>query len=84
MAARNPGRCSNGRIPGGMLHQLVQLEPEALVVWEAALQQRQLSARAGARLLRVAQTICDLAEESRIGAAALAEALTYRSFDQLH
>jgi magnesium chelatase family protein len=84
MAARNPGGCSNGRIPGGMLHQLVQLEPEALMVWEAALQQRQLSARAGARLLRVAQTICDLTGESRIGAAALAEALTYRSFDQLH
>ena len=84
MAGRNPAGCSNGRIPGGILHQVVQLEPQALLVWEGALKQRQLSARAGARLLRVAQTISDLGAQSQISAAAIAEALTYRSFDQLH
>ena len=84
MAGRNPAGCSNGRIPGGVLHQVVQLEPQALLVWEGALRQRQLSARAGARLLRVAQTISDLGAQSQISAAAIAEALTYRSFDQLH
>ena len=82
MAARNPGGCSNSHIPGGHLQQVVRLEPDALAVWEGALQHRQLSARAGERLLRVAQTISDLGDESRISAGAIAEALTYRSFDQ--
>jgi magnesium chelatase family protein len=82
MADRNPSGCTNSRIPGGQLEQVVQLDSEAFSTWEAALQQRQLSARAGARLLRVAQTITDLAGEDRINAEAIAEALTYRSFDQ--
>jgi magnesium chelatase family protein len=82
MEARNPAGCSNGHIPGGQLQQVLQLEPDALAVWEGALQHRQLSARAGERLLRVAQTISDLGDEPRISAGAIAEALTYRSFDQ--
>ena len=82
MTARNPGGCCNSRIAGGQLQQVLQLEGEALAVWEAAIKHRQLSARAGARLLRVAQTIADLNEQSKIGALAIAEALTYRSFDQ--
>ena len=84
MAGSNPAGCSNGRIPSGILHQVVQLEPQALLVWEGALKQRQLSARAGARLLRVAQTISDLGAQSQISAASIAEALTYRSFYQMH
>ena len=82
MAARNPGGCCNSLIAGGQLQQVLQLEGEALAVWEAAIKHRQLSARAGARLLRVAQTIADLNEQTKIGAIAIAEALTYRSFDQ--
>jgi magnesium chelatase family protein len=82
MTARNPGGCCNSRISGGQLQQVLQLEAEALAVWEAAIKHRQLSARAGARLLRVAQTIADLNEQTKIGALAIAEALTYRSFDQ--
>ena len=82
MAARNPAGCSNSQIPGGHLQQVVRLAPDALAVWEGALQHRQLSARAGERLLRVAQTISDLGDESGISAGAIAEALTYRSFDQ--
>ena len=82
MTARNPGGCCNSRIAGGQLQQVLQLEGEALAVWEAAIKHRQLSARAGARLLRVAQTIADLNDQTKIGAMAIAEALTYRSFDQ--
>lgn len=82
MASRNPMGCTNSRIPGGQLERVVQLDSQALNIWEAALQQRQLSARAGARLLRVAQTITDLSDQDRISAEAIAEALTYRSFDQ--
>ena len=82
MTARNPGGCCNSRIAGGLLQQVLQLEGEALAVWEAAIKHRQLSARAGARLLRVAQTIADLNDQAKISAMAIAEALTYRSFDQ--
>ncbi|MEB3209569.1 MAG: YifB family Mg chelatase-like AAA ATPase [Synechococcus sp.] len=95
MAARNPEGCSNARTPGGQLHRLVQLTDGALMLWQGALEQRQLSARAGARLLRVAQTISDLdaardaaasdgmEPASKVSGSAIAEALTYRSFDQL-
>ncbi|MDA0717290.1 MAG: YifB family Mg chelatase-like AAA ATPase [Cyanobacteria bacterium] len=82
MAARNPGGCCNSLIPGGQLQRMLRLEGEALDLWEASIQHRQLSARAGARLLRVAQTIADLNDQKSIGATAIAEALTYRSFDQ--
>ena len=47
-----------------------------------ALQQRALSARAGERVLRMARTIADLAGETRVDSQAIAEALTYRSFDR--
>jgi hypothetical protein len=55
----------------------------ALALWERAISQRHLSARSGARLLRVARTISDLEQQERVGPAAVAEALTYRSFDGL-
>ena len=81
MARRNPGRCANGRLPAGLLASTLDLEPGALVLWERAIEQRQLSARSGARILRVARTISDLEDRPTLGTAAIAEALTFRSFD---
>jgi len=81
MALRNPGRCANGRLPAGVLPSTLDLEPGALAVWERAIEQRQLSARSGARILRVARTISDLEQRTTLGPAAIAEALTFRSFD---
>ena len=83
MAARNPQGCSNGALSSGSLRNRLKLLPEALNLWEQAIQQRQLSARAGDRLLRVAQTISDLDGTDTITPSAIAEALTFRSFDQL-
>jgi len=113
MAQRNPGGWSNGQLSSAQLRSVVSLTPEALSLWEGALQQRHLSARAGERVLRVAQTISDLNAPDTIGSgeapkgtirsganrpqamgcqgmrrqaikpSAIAEALTYRSFDQL-
>ena len=83
MAGRNPKGCSNGELGSACLRKQLNLTAEALDLWEQALQQRQLSARAGDRLLRVAQTICDLDGTDTIGPSAIAEALTFRSFDQL-
>lgn len=83
MARRNPGGLSNGRLPTTELRPVLQLEANALELWEAALRQRRLTARGGERLLRVARTIADLQGDDTIAAAAVAEALTYRSFDGL-
>ncbi len=83
MARRNPGRLSNGRLPAHRLPQVLQLEDSALDLWEGALAHRRLTARGGERVLRVAQTICDLEARQRISAAAVAEALTFRSFEGL-
>jgi magnesium chelatase family protein len=81
MAARNLDGCGNGRLPAGSLAGVLNLEPGALALWERAIGQRNLSARAGGRLLRVARTISDLAGQERVGPEAVAEALTFRSFD---
>jgi magnesium chelatase family protein len=83
MVGRNPKGCSNGQLSSASLRHQLALTAEALNLWEQALQQRQLSARAGDRLLRVAQTISDLDGTDTIGPSAIAEALTFRSFDQL-
>jgi magnesium chelatase family protein len=61
---------------------VLELEPAALQLWEGAVGQRRLSARAAERLLRVALTIADLDNERLVGHGAIAEALSYRSFDQ--
>jgi len=82
-AARNPGGCGNAELPAASLAQALQLDAVALALWERAISQRHLSARSGARLLRVARTISDLEQQERVGPAAVAEALTYRSFDGL-
>lgn len=83
MAQRNPGGLSNGRLPAHQLPRVLQLEDSALNLWEAALARRRLTARGGERVLRVAQTICDLEARQQISAAAVAEALTFRSFEGL-
>lgn len=83
MAGRNPGGISNARLGGAELEEVLALEPQALKLWEQALSQRRLTARGGERLLRVARTISDLDDEPSVGPAAVAEALTYRSFDGL-
>jgi magnesium chelatase family protein len=82
-AARNPGGCANAELPAASLAQALRLDAAALALWEQAIRQRHLSARSGARLLRVARTISDLEQQERVGPAAVAEALTYRSFDGL-
>jgi magnesium chelatase family protein len=81
MAARNPHRCSNGALAGEQLVHTAQLTGEAATLWQQAIERRQLSARAGLRLLRVARTIADLAGETCTGPHAIVEALSYRSFD---
>lgn len=82
MASRNPSGRPNGELPMEALRPALQLEAEALNLWERALERRRLTARGGQRVLRVARTISDLEGMERVNAAAVAEALTFRSFDQ--
>ncbi|QVL54320.1 MAG: YifB family Mg chelatase-like AAA ATPase [Cyanobium sp. M30B3] len=82
MARRNPGGMGNARLPVADLRRLAQPNGEALRFWRQVLAQRQISARGGEQLLRVARTICDLSGEHEITAEAVAEALLYRSMDR--
>ena len=82
MAERNPRGCANSRLSSRDLAECGHFEAEALELWRGALQQRALSARAGERVLRMARTIADLAGETSVDSQAIAEALTYRSFDR--
>ncbi len=59
------------------------LSPDARRLLEAAIDRFALSARAYTRVLRVARTIADLEGASLIRAEHLAEALQYRSIDDL-
>ena len=43
------------------------------------MDQANLSARAYHKIMRVSRTIADLADDNRVGRAALAEALAYRA-----
>lgn len=81
MARRNPGGCGNSQLPSAGLAAVLQLEPQAISLWEQAIERRQLSARSGGRILRVARTIADLAALEKVGPGAIAEALSFRSFD---
>jgi magnesium chelatase family protein len=81
MHQRNPGGLSNQQLSAPQLRRHGAIAPEALELWEQAVDRRRLSARAGHRLLRVARTIADLAAQREVDAGAIAEALTYRSFD---
>jgi magnesium chelatase family protein len=83
MGRRNPGGAANAALPAEAMAGVLEIEAGAARLWEAALEQRHLSARAALRLLRVARTIADLNGSRRVAQEAIAEALTYRSFDLL-
>jgi magnesium chelatase family protein len=62
------------------VHCRIAGAPRALL--EQAIDRLGLSARAYNRILKIARTVADLAGESAIGAAHIAEAIQYRSLDR--
>ena len=72
------GVATNAEIPIGALAEAVAATPEARALLAKAVERLALSARAAHRVLRVSRTVADLADESRVGPAALAEAVDLR------
>ncbi len=69
---------TNAEISDAALDEVVDATTEARALLGRAVEKLRLSARGARRLLRVARTIADLADERRVEAAAMAEALGYR------
>ena len=80
MIQRNPPGTNNHKLSARDLRERAQLSEDALSLWEQVMAVRALSARSGQQLLGVARTIADLNGDAEVGTAAVAEALTSRSF----
>lgn len=78
---RTSGLATNAELSSERLRKDVTLEQEARVLLRHAVDRYRLSARAYFRLLKVAQTIADLAKMETVAVEHVAEALLYR-YDQ--
>jgi magnesium chelatase family protein len=72
----------NAGMDGKILRRFAPLSGPCSRMLEAAMKHFGFSARAWGKILRVARTIGDLAEEEAITEAALAEAIQYRSLER--
>lgn len=71
----------NAAMPTGALRAACAPDDPARTLAREAIDRAGYSARAVTRALRVARTIADLADEARVGADALAEALQHRAYE---
>jgi magnesium chelatase family protein len=69
---------TNAEIPDSTVDEAVAATPEARALLGRAVERYGLSARSARRLMKVARTIADLADEKATGTPAMAEALVYR------
>ncbi|NDV19934.1 YifB family Mg chelatase-like AAA ATPase [Pseudodesulfovibrio sp. JC047] len=72
----------NASLEGGALEKFCELTEVEHGFLKQAVESLGLSARAYTRILRIARTIADLADESAIGVDHLAEAVNYRGMDR--
>ena len=76
------GVAVNAHVPGREVRRVCRIDARGRRLLEAASDRLGLSARAYTRILRVARTIADLADEDEITTSHLAEAIQYRSLDR--
>lgn len=77
-----PGVRCNADLPAGQLQTHCPIAPGAETLLRQAMDELGLTARAYARILRVARTIADLAQSPTIQEPHLFEAIQYRSLDR--
>ena len=74
---------ANAHLNTRQVRRLCRLEPAAVHLLDRAYEKLRLSARACERVIKVARTIADLAGAEGIAAAHVAEALAYRTADEV-
>ena len=73
---------TNARMNSRHLKQFCGIDAESSTLLEKAMDRFGLSARAHARILKIARTIADLAQSLDIRAPHIAEAIQYRTLDR--
>ena len=79
---QEPGRYCNAQLEGTLLEKNCRLDNSGRELLRSAMEKLRLSARAYDRLLKIARTIADLAQQETLLIEHLAEAIQYRSLDR--
>ncbi len=73
---------TNAMMNSRMLRDYAPLDARSRQMLEMAMERLKLSARAYDRIIKVARTIADLADQEQIGVVHISEAINYRSLDR--
>jgi magnesium chelatase family protein len=72
----------NAQLRTKELKTICELAPPTLALLKSAMQELNLSARSYTKILKIARTIADLAQQETIQPEHVAEAIQYRSLDR--
>jgi magnesium chelatase family protein len=74
--------CLNSELGAAQIQEFIPLQEDSRQLLKQAVERLGISARSYHRILRVARTLADMAGQTQVGTAHLAEALNYRSFER--